>query len=189
MMRFDPFRDIEELQQRVDRMFGRGSQSSSSSYAPSVDVHEDEQGLELSLDLPGIDPKDIKLEAENNTITVEAERKYDNSQNRNAHRVERAYGTFIRTFNVPSRFDLSKIEATHNHGCLTLRVPRSEAAMRRSIEIKTGSSQNQNMPTMNASGSSSNTAQSGQMGQTQGGMGGEGQMPQQDQAMQNQNSR
>jgi HSP20 family protein len=154
MMRFDPFREIEELQQRVDRMFGssRTQGGGQSNFAPTVDVHEDENGLELCLDLPGIDPKDIKLEAENNTITVEAERRYENQQGRNAHRVERAYGTFMRTFNVPSRFDLSKIEASHQHGSLTLRIPRSEQAMRRSIEIKAGSgSSSQGTPTMDAS--------------------------------------
>jgi HSP20 family protein len=153
MMRFDPFREIEELQQRLDRMFGstRSQGGGQSNFAPTVDVHEDEHGLELRLDLPGIDPKDIKVEAENNTISVEAERRYEQQQGRNAHRLERAYGTFMRTFNVPSRFDLSNIEATHQHGSLTLRVPRSEQAMRRSIEIKLGSSQNQNTPVMDAS--------------------------------------
>ncbi|PYE56347.1 Hsp20/alpha crystallin family protein [Deinococcus yavapaiensis] len=134
MMRFDPFREIEELQQRVDRMFG--TNATSGRFAPLVDVHEDEGGLEISLDLPGIAPEGIKLEAENNTVTVSAERKYDNTQNRTAHRTERAYGTFVRTFNIPSRYDLAKIEATHQHGTLTLRIPRAEQAMRRAIPIK-----------------------------------------------------
>lgn len=137
MMRFDPFRDIEELQQRVDRMFGSTlGGSGQNRFSPTVDVHEDEQTLEISMDLPGIDPQDIKLEAENNTVTVQAERKYENGQNRTAHRVERAYGTFVRAFNVPPRYDLSKIEATHRHGTLTLRIPRAEAAQRRAIPIK-----------------------------------------------------
>ena len=138
MMRFDPFREIEELQQRVDRAFGLSAQGTQNRFAPMVDVHEDEQGLEISLDLPGINPEDIRLEAENNTVTVQAERKYVQAQGRSAHRVERAYGTFVRTFNVPSRYDLSRIEATHEHGTLTLRVPRSEQAMKRAIPIKSG---------------------------------------------------
>ncbi|AFZ68893.1 Hsp20/alpha crystallin family protein [Deinococcus peraridilitoris] len=136
MMRFDPFRDIEELQQRVDRMFGSGtSNHTSQRFSPTVDIHEDDGGLDISLDLPGIDPGNIKLEAENNTVTVQAERKYDQG-GRTAHRVERAYGTFVRTFNVPPRYDLGKIEALYAHGTLSLRVPRAEAAQRRSIPIK-----------------------------------------------------
>lgn len=141
MMRFDPFREIEELQQRVDRMFGNAAQGR---FAPLVDIHEDEGGLEISLDLPGISPDSIKLEAENNTVTVSAERKYD-PQNRTAHRTERAYGTFVRTFNIPSRYDLAKIDATHEHGTLTLRIPRAEQAMRRAIPIKSAVS-NQGQP-------------------------------------------
>ena len=140
MMRFDPFREIEELQQRVDRAFGGVSNHTNggSRFSPTVDVHEDDQGLEISLDLPGIDPNNIRLEAENNTITVQADRKYENRDNRTAHRVERAYGTFVRAFNIPPRYDLTKIEAIHEHGTLTLRVPRAEAAQRRSIPIKSG---------------------------------------------------
>ena len=137
MMRFDPFREIEELQQRVDRMF-TSSQNGMNRFAPLVDVHEDDGGLEISLDLPGIRPDDIKVEAENNTVTVQAERKYEQRDGRTAHRTERAYGTFLRTFNIPSRYDLGKIEATHEHGTLTLRVPRSEAAQKRTIRIKQG---------------------------------------------------
>jgi HSP20 family protein len=170
MMRFDPFREIEELQQRVDRMFGGSrNQGGQNNFAPLVDIHEDDGGLEISLDLPGISPDQIHLEAENNTITVEAERRYESQQGRNAHRVERAYGNFTRTFNIPSRYDLSKIQASHQNGTLTLQVPRSEQAMKRSIPISSGNtdiggdtrtmeagSSHQNQP-----GSSSGQSQSG----------------------------
>jgi HSP20 family protein len=155
MMRFDPFREIEELHQRVDRMIGSSRNSGGqNSFAPMVDVHEDERGLEISLDLPGIAPDQIRLEAENNTITVEAERRYESKEGRNAHRVERAYGNFVRTFNIPARYDLSKIEASHQNGTLTLHVPRSEQAMKRSIPISAnvGNTGGENR-TMNASSS------------------------------------
>jgi HSP20 family protein len=165
MMRFDPFREIEELQQRVDRMFsGSRNGGGQNSFAPTVDVHEDESGLEISLDLPGIAPDQIRLEAENNTITVEAERRYESKEGRNAHRVERAYGNFVRTFNIPARYDLSKIEASQQHGTLTLRVPRSEQAMKRSIPIGAGSANNSDNRTMNASagGQSTDSSQNAQ---------------------------
>ncbi|MEW6422806.1 MAG: Hsp20/alpha crystallin family protein [Deinococcota bacterium] len=138
MMRFDPFREIEELTQRMDRAFGSAMSTQVSRLAPPVDVHEDDQGLELTLDLPGVSPDNIQIEAENQTLTVQAERKYSRQEGRTAHRVERAYGTFVRTFSVPAKYDLSKVEATFDHGTLTIRVPRSEAAQKRSIQVRSG---------------------------------------------------
>ncbi|SMB94397.1 Hsp20/alpha crystallin family protein [Deinococcus hopiensis] len=137
MMRFDPFREIEELTQRMDRAFGGAVNGQAARLAPPIDVHEDEQGLELALDLPGVRPEDIQIEAENNTLSVQAQRKYNRTEGRTAHRVERAYGTFARTFSVPSKYDLSKVEADFDHGTLTLKVPRSEAAQKRTVQVRT----------------------------------------------------
>ena len=136
MMRFDPFREIEELTQRMDRAFAGGT--APARLAPPVDVHEDESGLELALDLPGVRPEDIQIEAENQTLTVQATRKYARAEGRAAHRVERAYGTFSRSFSVPSKYDLTKVEADYDHGTLTISVPRSEAAQKRSISVRSG---------------------------------------------------
>ena len=137
MMRFDPFRDIEELTQRMDRAFGQGM-SDNARLAPPVDVHEDERGLELTLDLHGVKPEDIQIEAESQTLTVQAVRKYNRTEGRTAHRVERAYGTLVRTFSVPAKYDLGKVQADFDHGTLTLSVPRSEAAQKRSISVRSG---------------------------------------------------
>ena len=151
MMRFDPFRDIEELTQRLDRAFYGNAQSGGTQtarFAPPVDVHEDEQGLELTLDLPGVQPEQVQIEAENQTLTIQAERKYERKEGRTAHRVERASGTFFRTFSVPAKYDLGKVEAEFNHGTLTLSIPRSEASQRRSISVRSGNTQpgSQNQP-------------------------------------------
>ncbi|WP_291426687.1 Hsp20/alpha crystallin family protein [Deinococcus sp.] len=136
MMRFDPFRDIEELTQRMDRAYSGGQ--GVTRFSPPVDIHEDEKGLELTLDLPGISPSQLQIEAENNTLTVQAERKYSRAEGKTAHRVERAYGTFVRTFSVPAKYDLSKVEADFDNGSLTIHVPRSEAAQKRSITVRSG---------------------------------------------------
>jgi HSP20 family protein len=139
MMRFDPFRDIEELTQRLDRaVYGGQGNSQSARFAPPVDVHEDEQGLELTLDLPGVQPDQVQIEAENQTLTIQAERRYERREGRTAHRVERASGTFFRTFSVPAKYDLGKVEASFEHGTLVLNIPRSEASQRRTIAVRSG---------------------------------------------------
>lgn len=165
-MRFDPFREIEELTQRMDRAFGGSVNGQLARLAPPVDVHEDEQGLELTLDLPGVQPDDIQIEAENQTLTVQAKRTYARGEGRTAHRVERAYGTFSRTFSVPAKYDLTKVEADFDHGTLTLRVPRSEAAQKRSVQVRTGGQQLSAPKTVDAEQSS---AQGQQAEQTQQG--------------------
>ena len=136
MMRFDPFREIEELAQRMDRSMG--GQSGISRFAPPVDVHEDERGLEITLDLPGVPADAIQIEAENQTLTVQAERRYERKEGRTAHRVERSYGSFIRSFSVPAKYDLSAVAAHYDQGQLTLSVPRSEASQRRTINVQSG---------------------------------------------------
>lgn len=138
MTRFDPFREIEELAQRMNHTFGQNQPQEQARLAPPIDIHENEQGLELNIDLPGIDPNSLQLEAENQILTVQAERKYERKEGRTAHRVERAYGTFSRTFNMPAKYDLTKVEADFDHGTLSLYVPRSESAQKRSISIRTG---------------------------------------------------
>lgn len=138
MMRFDPFRDIEELTQRLDRAFTNSQGGQSARFAPPVDVHEDEQGLELTLDLPGVQPDAVQIEAENQTLTIQAERRYERRDGRTAHRVERASGTFFRTFSVPAKYDLGRVEASFENGTLTLNIPRSEASQRRTIAVRAG---------------------------------------------------
>ena len=89
-----------------------------------------------------MEPHAISVDAENQTLSVQAERKYARSEGRTAHRVERAYGTYSRTFSVPAKYDLSKVEASFENGSLTIRVPRSEAAQKRSITVKSGKTVN-----------------------------------------------
>lgn len=137
MLRFDPFREIEELQQRMDRAFGgMGQAGGRSFFSPVTDIHEDERGLEVDLDLPGVSPEHIRVEAEGGTLTVQAERRAESGGGRTAHRTERVYGTFVRTFSVPPRYDLSRIEANYENGTLRLRIPRSEQSLRRAIPVK-----------------------------------------------------
>jgi HSP20 family protein len=134
-------------------------QSQTNHLSPPVDVYEDEHGLEIALDLPGISPDNIQIEAENQTLTVQAERRYERQEGRTAHRVERNYGKYIRSFSVPGKYDLSAVTATYTHGLLTLSIPRSEASQRRKIAVHSGAQQ-AGVQTLEANSKAAQTAPS-----------------------------
>lgn len=106
------------------------------SWLPAVDVRETENEIVLDVELPGLTKKDIEVSIENNVLTLSGERRFENEQNRDSfHRVERGYGKFTRSFTLSSTVDREKVEAKFNDGVLTIRVPKSETAKARRIEI------------------------------------------------------
>src|SRR4030081_690865 len=120
--RYDPFREFATLQDRMNRLFRdpRGSEAqdqalTTSTFAPPVDVYEDEHNITLKIEVPGIDEKDIDVRIENNTLTVHGERKFEKEEKEeNYRRVERQYGSFTRTFTLPSTVDREKDEAHYD---------------------------------------------------------------------------
>ena len=139
MMRWDPFKEIEELQERLGRGMGlgmgrggRGDQA----FAPLVDVWEDEEGLHFAVYLPGIEPDQVEVTAEEETLTVKAERPFEKQENVAYHRVEGPYGTFVRSFAIPPIYDLSKVQAKFKNGVLYLSVPRAEETKPRKIQVE-----------------------------------------------------
>jgi HSP20 family protein len=145
--RWNPMREMYDLTDRMNRLFGghagRGltrdgeDQEYAGVWAPAVDVREREGGLELSVELPGIDPKDVDVSVENGVLSIRGERQFEKcEEGESYHRVERAYGSFERTFRLPSSYNAEKIEAKANHGVLTLSVPKREEAKPRSIKVK-----------------------------------------------------
>src|SRR5713226_3443115 len=116
--RWDPFREFSTLQDRMNRLFRESHRPeaeeslSSSSFAPAVDVYEDEHNVVLKIEVPGIDEKDIDVRVENNTLTVHGERKIEKEEKEeNYRRVERQYGSFTRTFTLPPTVDTEKVLA------------------------------------------------------------------------------
>jgi HSP20 family protein len=142
--RFDPFRDLAVLQDRMNRMFNdtwSGRQEdhmlNRGTWVPPVDIYETEGELVLKAELPDLTREDIDVSVENNTLTIRGERKLDNDiKQENFHRVERAYGNFVRTFSLPPTVDTGRIGAEYKNGVLTVKLPMREEAKARTIDVR-----------------------------------------------------
>src|SRR5918997_850052 len=123
MTRFDPFRDMAVLQERMNRLFNESYGArreddlmSRGTWTPPVDIYEVDGTLVLKAELPDMRREDIDVSVENNTLTIRGERKLDNDiKQENFHRVERAYGSFLRQFSLPPTVDPSKIGADYRN--------------------------------------------------------------------------
>jgi HSP20 family protein len=143
--RFDPFREYATLQNRMNRLF-RDSQGpegqetlTTTAFAPPVDVYEDEHGVTLSIEVPGIDEKDINVRVENNTLTVTGERKFEKEEKEeNFRRVERQYGSFTRTFTLPTTIDHENIQAEYDKGVLKVKLAKKAEAKPKQIKVNIG---------------------------------------------------
>jgi HSP20 family protein len=149
VVRWDPFRDLMSIQSELNRLFDRtlsGNQSedgrelatsSQSSWVPAVDVYEVDDRIELTLDLPGIDPDDVEVTLEDSTLTVSGAREFRSDVSEESfRRVERRYGSFARSLALPATADSERIQASFDRGVLTIQVPKREEAKPKRIEIK-----------------------------------------------------
>ena len=106
-------------------------------WSPSVDIYENENELVLEADLPDVKLEDIEVRVENQALTLKGERKFEKNQNsRGYHRIERSYGTFVRSFSVPASVDAEKVVAEYKSGVLTVKLPKKEAAKPRQVKIE-----------------------------------------------------
>src|SRR6202050_1750190 len=145
--RWEPFRELSTLQHRINRAFresyreGGGDESlTTSSFAPAVDVYEDEHNVTLKIEVPGVDEKDIAVTIENNTLTVHGERKIEKEEKEeNYRRVEREYGSFARTFTLPTTVDSEKVSGTYDKGVLKGALPKKAEAKPKQIKVNIGS--------------------------------------------------
>ena len=147
IVRWEPFRDMVSIQDRMNRLFDEAFRSAprtgaeddwalGGSWAPVVDIYEQGGDIVLKAELPGVDPKDTDIRVENNTLTLRGERKLDNEIKRESyHRVERAYGTFSRSFTLPSVVDTEKIKAEYRDGVLRVILPKREEAKPKQITV------------------------------------------------------
>jgi HSP20 family protein len=145
IVRWEPFRDLLSLQERMNRLFDesfRGARGTDEdwalggSWAPAVDIYEHDGNIVLKAELPGVDPKDVDVRVENNTLTLRGERKHDQEVKReNYHRVERSYGSFTRSFTLPNVVDTNNIKAEYKDGVLRMTLPTREEAKPKQISI------------------------------------------------------
>ncbi len=143
--RWDPFREFVSLQDRMNRLL-RDQQSgpeeslTTSTFAPPVDVYEDEHNITLKIEVPGIDEKDIDVRIENNTLTVHGERKFEKEEKEeNYRRVERQYGSFTRTFTLPTTVNPEQVQADYDKGVLKIKLAKKAEAKPKQIKVNVGS--------------------------------------------------
>ena len=145
LTRWDPFREFTTLQDRMNRLFrdnyGEGQEAlSTSTFAPPVDVYEDEHNVTLKIEVPGIDEKDIDVQIENNLLTVHGERKFEKEEKEeNFRRVERQYGSFTRSFTLPSTVNPEQVQAHYDKGILKIQLAKKAEAKPKQIKVNVGS--------------------------------------------------
>jgi HSP20 family protein len=143
IVRWEPFRDLLTTQREFDRLFkeaftplfGEG-ELSTRTWAPPVDIYETENDIVVKAELPGIEPKDVDVKVEDNTLYLKGERKFEKeTKEDNYHRVERSYGAFARSFSLPNSINTEKVKAEYKDGLLTLTLPKREEAKPKTIKI------------------------------------------------------
>lgn len=106
-------------------------------WTPAVDIFENENELVLKADLPEVDAKNVGIQMENGTLTLKGERKFEEQKNgKGYHRIERAYGRFVRAFSLPETVDAEKVKADYKNGVLTITLPKKEVAKPRTVNIE-----------------------------------------------------
>ncbi len=156
LTRFEPFREFATLQDRINRVFrdsysGQAEDESltTSRFAPAVDVYEDEHNVTLKIEVPGVDEKDIDISLENNTLTVHGERKIEKEEKEeNYRRVERQYGSFTRTFTLPTTVDSENVSANYDKGVLKISLPKKAEAKPKQIKVNVGGANAQSGKTL-----------------------------------------
>ena len=150
LTRWEPFREFSAMQDRMNRMNrlfresynpeGPEEALTTTSFAPPVDIYEDEHTITLKLEVPGIDEKDIDVRIENNTLTVHGERKIEKEEKEeNFRRVERQYGSFTRSFTLPSSVDSGQVSAHYDKGVLKIKLAKKAEAKPKQIKVNVGS--------------------------------------------------
>jgi HSP20 family protein len=146
--RWDPFRELEEVSNQLNRMFGRSMLARTTAdagkdamtavdWAPSVDITETVEEFQIKAELPEVKKEDIKVAVDNGVLRIEGERKQEKEEKgKKYHRVERSYGSFLRSFALPDNVDGAKVHAEFKDGVLNVRLPKAPATKPKAVEVK-----------------------------------------------------
>ena len=143
IIKFDPFRDMTTLRDKMNRLFedafvqrGEEKEMISSAWLPAVDIYESDSELVMTAEVPGIDEKDIDISLENSVLSIKGERKFEKeTKEENYHRIERSYGSFYRSFTLPSYIDSEKINAVHENGVLKITMGKKLELKPKKVKI------------------------------------------------------
>jgi HSP20 family protein len=147
VVRWDPFRELEDMSERLNRVFGRSALARSESaskdamtvfdWSPTVDIVETSEEFQIRAELPEVKKEDVKVSVDGGVLRIEGERKQEKEEKgKKFHRIERSYGSFLRTFTLPDNVDESKVQAEFKDGLLNVRLRKAEKAKPKSIEVK-----------------------------------------------------
>ena len=146
LTRWSPWKELEDMEKRLSTIFGRAPMATTgekkeaisvAEWSPLVDITEDEKEYIVKAEIPEMKKEDIKINVHDEVLSISGERKYEKEEKgKKYHRVERAYGSFVRSFTLPEDADGSKVNAEYKDGVLKLHLPKSEKAKPKTIEIK-----------------------------------------------------
>jgi HSP20 family protein len=148
---WDPFRELEDVTNRLNRAFGRTAPPRRAlaestrdaltlvDWAPSVDISETPEEFQIKAELPDVKKEDVKVRVDNGVLRIEGERRQEKEEKgKKFHRVERSFGSFLRTFTLPDSVDTAKVAADFKDGVLQVRLPKSEKPHPKAIDVKVG---------------------------------------------------
>jgi HSP20 family protein len=141
-----PFEDVAGLQKRLNSIFNDfvGPDTSSASFVPAVDVYEDPEKLVLKLEIPGVKQDDLDIRLENHTLVITGERKFEASEKaENFHRIERRFGSFVRSFTLPQTVDSESVTASMDAGVLSISLAKKAEAQPKQIKVQLGNESKQ----------------------------------------------
>jgi HSP20 family protein len=142
LLRYEPWGVVARLQRHLDQAFNDAGISAPAAeqpaWIPSVDIHQEADKFVVRADLPGVEPKDINVTAENGVLTVSGERKFERSEEqKNGSRYERVEGRFVRRFTLPDNVQTDSIRARHSNGVLELTIPKAAAPEPKRVTVET----------------------------------------------------
>ncbi len=138
---WDPFREMEALLDRYSKSAkkpgysGEIREMEAGDWMPTVDILENDHSFVVRTELPGVEKDDVKVHINNGVLTIKGEKKVESKDDKR-HRVECAYGSFVRSFTLPQDVDIEKVEAAYKNGILNLAIPKQEKAKPKQIEVK-----------------------------------------------------